>query len=244
MPHPDCGRTSPELAALEAQLGLTFRDPKLLEQALRHSSYVHENPASGHSNEQLEFLGDAVLSLAVSHLLLRTFPDSPEGELSRRRAALVNARTLAAVARRLGLGDFLLLGKGEERQGGRRKTSLLADALEAVLAAVYLDRGLDVAAKLVEAWLEPLLAAQEELDVQDAKTRLQEWAQARGQAPPEYVVLEESGPSHARIFRVALRLGGQTMAEGRGRSKKAAEQEAARQALAALQQGENVTAGE
>lgn len=243
MPHPDHGRTYPELAALEARLGLTFRDPELLRQALRHSSYAHENPDHGPSNEQLEFLGDAVLSLTVSHLLLEAFPGSPEGELSQRRAALVNTRTLAAVARRLRLGDFLLLGKGEERQGGRQKPSLLADALEAVLAAVYLDQGLQAAAGLVETWLGPLLAAQEDLDVQDAKTRLQEWAQARGQAPPQYEVLEESGPSHARIFRVALRLGGETLAEGRGRSKKAAEQEAARQALAALQQGENVTAG-
>lgn len=237
MPRPDCGRAYPELAALEARLGLSFRNPGLLRQALRHSSYAHENPDSGPSNEQLEFLGDAVLSLTVSHLLLRAFPRSPEGELSKRRAALVNARTLAAVARGLRLGDFLLLGKGEERQGGRGKTSLLADALEAVLAAVYLDQGLEAAARLVETWLGPLLAAQEDLEFQDAKTRLQEWAQARGQAPPEYVVLEESGPSHARRFRVALRLGGETLAEGCGRSKKAAEQEAARQVLAALAQG-------
>lgn len=244
MLHPDRGRTFPELAALEAQLGLTFRDPGLLRQALRHSSYAHENPDQGPSNEQLEFLGDAVLSLTVSHLLLEAFPGSPEGELSQRRAALVNTRTLAAVARRLRLGDFLLLGKGEERQGGRQKPSLLADALEAVLAAVYLDQGLQAAARLVETWLGPLLAAQEESEVQDAKTRLQEWLQARGQTPPQYEVLEENGPSHARIFRVALRLGGETLAEGRGRSKKAAEQEAARQALSALQQGEDVTAGE
>lgn len=238
MPHPDRGRAYPELAALEARLGLTFRDPGLLQQALRHSSYAHENPDSGPSNEQLEFLGDAVLSLTVSHLLLRAFPGSPEGELSKRRAALVNARTLATVARDLRLGDFLRLGRGEERQGGRRKTSLLADALEAVLAAVYLDQGLEAAAALVETWLGPMLAAQEDLDVQDAKTRLQEWAQARGQAPPEYVVLEESGPSHARRFRVALRLGGETLAEGWGGSKKAAEQEAARQVLAALARGD------
>lgn len=238
MPHPDRGQPSPELAVLEARLGLTFRDPGLLRQALRHSSYAHENPDSGPSNEQLEFLGDAVLSLTVSHLLLKAFPGSPEGELSKRRAALVNARTLAAVARNLRLGDFLLLGKGEERQGGRLKSSLLADALEAVLAAVYLDQGLEAAAGLVRTWLGPLLAAQEGLEVQDAKTRLQEWLQARGQAPPRYEVLEESGPSHARIFRVALRLGGETLAEGRGRSKKAAEQEAARHALAVLAQRE------
>ncbi|MCL6622313.1 MAG: ribonuclease III [Syntrophobacterales bacterium] len=244
MPCPRQGRRAPQLAVLQAHLGVTFRNPGLLEQALRHSSYVHENPECGPSNEQLEFLGDAVLSLAVSHRLLQAFPCSPEGELSRRRAALVNARTLAAVARSLDLGEHLLLGKGEERQGGRRKPSLLADALEAVLAAVYLDQGLEAAARLVETWLSPLLAAQEELDFQDAKTLLQEWAQARRQAPPEYVVLEESGPSHARVFRVALRLGGQTVAEGRGRSKKAAEQEAARRALAALEQGEEPPAPE
>ncbi len=244
MPPPDRSRTSVGLAALEARLGLIFRDPRLLHQALRHSSYAHENPDEGPSNEQLEFLGDAVLSLTVSHLLLKAFPHSPEGELSRRRAALVNARTLAAVARGLQLGDFLLVGKGEERQGGRNKPSLLADALEAVLAAVYLDQGLDAAARLVETWLGPLLAAQEEQDVQDAKTRLQEWLQARGQPPPEYVVLEESGPSHARRFRVALRLDGRTVAEGVGSSKKAAEQEAARQALAALARGDGAQAAD
>lgn len=235
MSHPDRDRSEAQLAELEDRLGLAFRNRHLLVQALRHSSYAHENPEHGPSNEQLEFLGDAVLALTVSHLLLRAFPHSPEGELSRRRAALVNTRTLAAVARRLRLGDFLWLGKGEERQGGRRKASLLADALEAVLAAVYLDQGLQAAARLVETWLGPLLAAQRELDLQDAKTLLQEWVQARGQAPPEYVVLEESGPSHARIFRVALRLGGETVAEGSGASKKAAEQEAARRALAVLQ---------
>lgn len=236
MSRPESVQGVPRLPDLEARLGLTFRDRELLCQALRHSSYVHENPDSGPSNEQLEFLGDAVLSLAICHLLLETFPHSPEGELSRRRAALVNSRTLAAVARRLQLGDFLLLGKGEERQGGRRKVSLLADALEALLAAVYLDQGLEAAARLVREWFLPLLSMQEELDFQDAKTLLQEWAQARGEEPPLYRVLEESGPSHARVFKVGLLLGGQIRAEGVGRSKKAAEQAAARQVLAALRQ--------
>jgi len=222
-----------DLAGLQARLGVQFRNPELLERALRHSSYVYENPERGPSNEQLEFLGDAVLSLAVSHLLLSAFPESPEGELSRRRAALVNSRTLALLARRLELGRYLLLGRGEDRQGGRKKPSLLADALEAVLAAVFLDQGLEAAQRLVHKWLSPLMAAQRELDFQDAKTMLQEWAQARGEVP-QYQLLEEGGPSHARVFRVAVLLRGQALAEGVGPSKKAAEQMAARQALVAL----------
>ena len=146
-----------ELESLEQRLGHRFEDLELLDQALRHSSYAHENPASGPSNEQLEFLGDAVLALTVSTLLLARFPGNSEGDLSRGRAALVNARQLAGLARRLGLGAHLWLGRGEERQEGREKPSLLADALEAVLAAVYLDGGLEAAANLTERWFSPLM---------------------------------------------------------------------------------------
>ena len=134
-----------ELGTLARRLGHRFKDPSRLDQALRHSSFAHENPGAGPSNEQMEFLGDAVLALTVSNLLLQHFPESSEGELSRGRAALVNARRLAALARELDLGAYLLLGRGEEQQAGREKPSLLADALEAVMAAVFLDGGLKAA---------------------------------------------------------------------------------------------------
>ncbi len=224
------------LRELAQRLKVAFRDLSLLDWSLRHSSFAHENPEAGPSNEQLEFLGDAVLSLTVSHLLLEAFPSSPEGELSRRRASLVNARQLAALARELNLGAYLLLGKGEERQEGRKKPSLLADALEAVLAAVFLDRGLAAAQRLVRRWFQPLLAPQTDLALQDPKTALQEFAQAQGEPTPSYHLLEESGPSHQRVFRVAVRLGPRVLAEGSGSSKKRAEQAAARLALAALRE--------
>ncbi len=231
------------LENLALLLGYEFRRLNLLDQALRHSSFVHENPGTGPSNEQLEFLGDAVLALTVSELLCRTFPESSEGELSRRRAALVNARQLAALARKLKLGDYLLLGKGEERQGGRKKTSLLADALEAVLAAVFLDGGLAAAQHLTCRWFGPLIRQQDVLAWQDYKTALQELVQARYKIAPTYRLLEEGGPGHARYFRVELRLGDQPLAQGEGPTKKLAEQQAARRALEILRQKEE-SAGE
>jgi ribonuclease III len=223
-----------ELERLAHRLEHRFRDLELLDRALRHSSYAHENPESGPSNEQLEFLGDAVLALTVSTLLLARFPESSEGDLSRGRAALVNARQLATLARRLGLGTHLWLGRGEERQGGREKPSLLADALEAVLAAVYLDGGLEAAADLTERWFRPLLEAA--LPWQDFKTALQELTQARYKTSPSYHLLAESGPGHARLFQVEVRLKEVPLAQGEGRSKKQAAQAAARLALEILQE--------
>lgn len=222
-----------ELEHLAQRLGHLFRDPGLLDQALRHSSYAHENPESGPSNEQLEFLGDAVLALTVSTLLLKRFPQSSEGELSRGRAALVNARRLATLARQWELGAYLLLGRGEQRQKGREKPSLLADALEAVLAAVYLDGGLAAAARLTIDWFSPLL--EDNLSWQDFKTLLQEFTQARYKVSPSYHLLQESGPGHARHFRVEVRLHGLPLAQGEGGSKKQAAQMAARRALKSLQ---------
>jgi ribonuclease-3 len=224
------------LENLTLLLGYEFRQPNLLDQALRHSSYAHENPEAGPSNEQLEFLGDAVLALTVSDLLLTTFPQSSEGELSRRRAALVNARQLAALAKDLNLGAYLLLGRGEERQGGRKKLSLLADALEAVLAAVFLDGGLAAAQNLTRRWFGPLIRRQEGLAWQDDKTALQELAQARYKIAPTYHLLAETGPGHERSFRVELRLGDRPLAKGEGPTKKQAEQQAARRALAVLRE--------
>jgi ribonuclease-3 len=223
-----------QLQALCRRLGCRFRDPGILDRALRHSSYTYESPEAGPSNELLEFLGDAVLALTVSHLLVATFPEAPEGELSRRRAALVNARSLAELARRFGLGVCLLLGRGEKGQAGHEKPSLLADALEAVLAAAYLDGGFKKAQRLVNRWFAPILAQQGPLAWQDPKTALQELLQARHKLAPTYHLLEESGPSHARRFRVELRLGDKALAQGEGPSKKQAEKRAAELALEGL----------
>ncbi len=224
-----------ELQALTRRLGYRFRNLRLLDQALRHSSFAHERPEAGPSNEQLEFLGDAVLALTVSDLLLASFPQSSEGELSRSRAALVNARQLAALARQLDLGPHLLLGRGEESQAGREKPSLLADALEAVLAACFLDGGLKAAQKLIHRLFSPLLETQARLSWQDFKTALQEFTQARYKLSPSYHLLEESGPSHHRRFRVEVKLGPEPLAQGDGPSKKQAAQMAARLALERLE---------
>ncbi len=227
-----------ELQELSRRLGCRFRDLSLLDWALRHSSYTNERPEVGPSNEQLEFLGDAVLALMVSHSLIETFPEAPEGELSRRRAALVNARQLAEMARRFDLGACLLLGRGEKRQAGHKKPTLLADALEAVLAAAYLDGGFKKARRLVKRWFTPFIAQQGSLAWQDPKTALQELMQASHKLAPTYHLVEETGPSHARRFRVELRLGEKPLAQGEGFSKKQAEQRAAEMALERLRDGE------
>jgi ribonuclease III len=220
------------LQGLAERLGHRFKDLAGLDQALRHSSYAYEHPASGASNERLEFLGDAVLDLTVSTLLLDRFPESSEGELTRARAALVNARQLASLARDLDLGTYLLVGKSEERQEGRQKPSLLADALEAVLAALYLDGGLKAVTALTDRWFGPLLATA--LPGQDYKTTLQELTQARNKVLPSYHLLAEAGPSHARQFQIEVRLNGAPLAQGEGRTKKEAAQQAACQALEKL----------
>jgi ribonuclease III len=222
-----------ELESLARRLEYRFRNLGLLDQALRHSSYAHDNPGSGLSNERLEFLGDAVLALTVSTLLLARFPESSEGEMSRGRAALVNARQLASLARRLGLGAYLLLGRGEEVQSGREKPSLLANALEALLGAIYLDSGLEVVSRLTEDWFSPLIATA--LPGQDFKTSLQELTHARYKTPPAYHLMAESGPGHARHFQVEVRLQDRPLAQGEGRTKKEAEQRAACRALKILQ---------
>lgn len=225
-----------DLQALARRLGCRFKDLSLLDRALHHSSYTFEHPEAGPSNEQMEFLGDSVLALTVSQLLVETFPEASEGELSRRRAALVNARHLAEVARRFDLGACLLLGRGEQRQAGHEKPSLLADALEAVLAAAYLDGGLKKAQRLVSRWFAPILAEQGSLSMQDPKTALQELTQASHKLSPTYHLLEETGPSHARRFQVEIRLGETVLAQGGGSSKKQAEQQAARVALEKLRE--------
>jgi ribonuclease-3 len=224
-----------EFAELESILGYQFRDARWLRQALTHSSRLPEH-ADGDSladNENLEFLGDAVLELVVSEELVRAFPDWNEGQLSKSRARLVNATALSLAAVRLKLGSHLRLGRGEEKTGGRSKPALLADAYEAVIAAIYLDAGLEPARAFVQRSLVegPITGDAEALRRLDHKSALQELLQSRGSAPGVYHILEEIGPDHQKTFRVEVRAG-QITAIGTGRTKKEAEQAAAVAALA------------
>jgi ribonuclease-3 len=226
------------VAALELRLGVPLRDRVTALAALTHKSYVneHRDEAQG-DNERLEFLGDAVIDLAVSHRLMGRFPGAREGDLSKMRAAVVDEPGLAGLARALDLGPLLRLGRGEELTGGRRKASLLADAMEAVVAAVYLDGGLDAVLGLVDRLLGDAFAraAAGTLD-RDHKTQLQELAQSRVRATPRYRVVAELGPDHAKVFQVELELRGEVLGTGQGKSKKDAEQAAAKAAIEALQQ--------
>lgn len=220
------------LADLEARLGYRFRQPALLQQALVHSSYAFENPEAGPDNERLEFLGDAVLNLMVSDLLVTAYPAAQEGQLTRWRAGLVNSRSLASLAQQLHLGAHLLLGRGEEQQGGRQKPSVLADALEAVIGAVYLDGGLTAVRQVVSRLLgEKLRQLPGEVSEIDYKTRLQELLQKKTKQTPVYEIVAVQGPPHARRFTVAVRLGSALLGLGSGRSKKEAAQRAAAAAL-------------
>ncbi|MFO7715879.1 ribonuclease III [Desulfosarcina sp.] len=230
--------SSPENAAndrLQTALGYHFKTPEQLTSALCHTSYVNEQPQSSLvSNERLEFLGDAVLNLAISQLLMRRYPDLAEGELSRNRAQLVNEVQLAAIAREVGLGPHLLLGKGEVLTDGRNKNSILADAVEAIIAAIYLDGGFDAAFRFVEIqFRERLRSASGNRLETDYKSRLQECVQSTHHEVPRYQVVDESGPDHDKTFRVRMTVAGIT-AEGDGKSKKLAEQEAARAGLELL----------
>jgi ribonuclease III len=220
---------------LEAVIGHRFTRPSLLQQALTHSSHCAEGgPGEATAdNEKLEFLGDAILSLIASEYLLQTFPEWKEGRLSMGRASLVNGNSLCAAARRLGLGQHLRLGRGEEKTGGREKPALLADAYEAIISAIYLDAGLGPTREFIKrTLLEP--AAEElagKLSQQDHKSALQEFLQRRGAPPAEYRVASESGPDHRKTFVVELSVEGEVRATGSGSSKKEAEQTAARETL-------------
>lgn len=219
-----------DLAALMQTLGYHFRDSALLEEALQHSSFVNEQARPLVSNERLEFLGDTVLNLVVSHLLMVQFPDLDEGSLSRRRAGLVNETSLADIAAGLDLGRYVQLGKGEIQTQGRHKKSILSDTYEAVLAAVYLDGGFGAAFTLIQEHFEDLITASQGAQTfSDYKTRVQELVQKAGQPPPLYRVTAESGPDHDKTFCVALETADYTI-EGTGKSKKSAEQDAARKA--------------
>lgn len=226
------GEAGPPYTLLEAALG-TGIEPGLLARALTHRSYAYENGGLP-TNERLEFLGDAVLGLVVTDALYRTHPDLPEGSLAKLRASVVNTRALADVARALELGRWLRLGRGEEVTGGRDKNSILADTMEAVLGAIYLDRGVDAVSVVVRALFDPLMrAASEEGAALDWKTTLQELGAARGLGVPDYRITE-SGPDHAKSFIAQVAMGGQVCGGGTGKSKKEAEQRAAEAAYAAL----------
>jgi len=220
---------------LEEKLAYRFDQQGLLEEALRHSSYVNEQPDRKiRDNERLEFLGDAVLNLVIGHILMDRYPHLEEGELSRMRATLVNESRLAGISRQVGLGDLIYLGKGELQTKGRQKKSILADTLEAVIAAVYLDGDFTAAFRLVD----HLFASHVETVAtksasQDFKSRLQEVAQVSRKEMPVYRIVDETGPDHDKTFRVQLKVHTITT-EGEGKSKKAAEQEAARKALEIL----------
>jgi len=225
-----------ELNILARTLGYDFTRPELLAEALRHASYVNEaGVVEIGDNERLEFLGDAVLGLAVSDILMNRFLEAKEGQLSKWRASVVNERVLSELARELDLGAYLLLGKGEELSGGRDKPSILADTFEALLGAVYLDGGFAPAKEIVE---KLLIHHIEELEgigqAEDFKSLLQEFTQETYKTRPDYFLVGDSGPAHDKTFKVALQIQGRIVAEGEGKSKKEAEQRAAREAYSCL----------
>lgn len=220
------------VSALEAKLKVVFPNRALGLAAVTHKSYSNEHrESSAADNERLEFLGDAVVDLAVSHRLMERFPNATEGELSKLRALIVNEEGLARIARQIGLGEILLLGRGEELTGGRQKNSVLADALEAVLGSVYLSAGWDKVLELVDRLFgEALEGVADGRSGYDYKTRLQEQVQIRLRQAPKYRVLSETGPAHERVFEVEVTIGDELTARATGRSKKEAEQAAARKA--------------
>ncbi len=225
---------------LENALGYTFRDRTLLEEALNHSSYANEHRGAGlKSNERLEFLGDAVLGVVTAEYLFQNHPDLPEGDLTRIRAVLVCEKSLYEVAQSLSLGSYLKLGKGEESGDGRQRPSILADAVEAMFAAVYLDSDMETVRRLIH---RVLLDKEPETQIEerrkDYKTKLQEITQRQPGQNLTYVIVQESGPDHAKVFTVEAQINGRCIGAGSGRSKKEAEQSAARAALEALPKGE------
>ena len=221
---------------LEQILAHQFREPARCEQALTHKSWVNENQESGRAhNERLEFLGDAVLALVISDLLMKRYPNSPEGDLSKTRAAVVNEAGLARVAESLDLGQWIFLGRGEEQAGGRSKPSILADCLEALIGSVFVDAGFDAAYRSVEHLFAERLADAQKVAGRDYKSRLQELSQARLKVAPAYAVVAQTGPEHETTFEVSLFIQGREYARASGRSKKAAQQAAAARALDVLE---------
>jgi ribonuclease III len=231
---------SSELGVFEQKLGHVFSDRALLERALTHKSHIYEKSSEGlpeGDNEQLEFLGDAILGFVVSECLVRRHPSFPEGRLSKVKAHLVSAARLHEVAQDLGLGEFLFLGRGEEMSGGRQKKALLSDAVEALIAALYLDAGMEKTRVFIET---NVVGFSENGDqgleraTSDHKSTLQEMAQTLKLPPPRYVVVSEDGPEHAKTFTVEVRLGKEWVSQAQGQSKKSAGQKAAQQVLQQL----------
>jgi ribonuclease-3 len=228
-----------DLSGFETRLGYQFKDKTLLDRALTHRSRAHENVEGQRDNESLEFLGDAVLGFVAADLLYRELPEFDEGQKSKLKAALVSRTSLATLAERLEIGRVIRLGRGEEKTGGRHKQALLADTCEAVLAALYLDGGLDVVRALLAGELRPLVARVRRPGVLtamtgDYKSALQEWLQARSDPAPIYRIAAESGPPHRRQFTVEVIVGDQPIGRAEGHTKKAAEQGAARAALVSV----------
>ncbi len=226
--------TETKLDTFESRLGYHFRDRSQLQMALTHRSWVNER-ASGQHYERIEFLGDAVLGLAISEWLYQRYPGLPEGQLSKKKSYLVSEPVLARWATELGLGEVMRLGVGEGRSGGRSKPSLLADVMEAILGAIYLENGLDAVQSVLEPLIAPVLDDDvEETDTAGAKSTLQELIQSQGMELPEYRHVSEEGPDHEKKFHVECWVGGEKISEGAGASKKQAEQRAARAALSRL----------
>src|SRR5512137_366026 len=225
-----------QLKALEETLGYTFRDSSLMDCALTHRSFANENPDQlKRDNERLEFLGDAVLTLCISDMLMKRYPECSEGELSKIRSSIVNERPLARLARELRIGDYLLLGRGEDISGGRAKRSILANTLEAIIAAVYFDTGFAGAFDFIGKRFHPLLeTGAAGVFYQDYKTSLQETTQNRFRVIPRYTVIREFGPDHDKVFQVRVAVGDVVSTAGLGRNKKEAEQRAAKKALEAI----------
>lgn len=243
LPALSIGKGMADLGVLEQRLGHVFRDRRLLERALTHTSHIYERPSEGPpegDNEQLEFLGDAILGFVVSDYLVRHNPGFPEGRLSKLKAHLVSAARLHEVAQELGLGEFLYLGRGEEMSGGRNKKALLSDAVEALIAAMHLDAGLETARVFIECRVAGGVDAPEEgadAAVTDHKSALQEMAQSLKLPTPRYVVVDEAGPEHSKTFTVEVRLGKDWASKAEGQSKKSAGQKAAQQVLQQLNEG-------
>jgi ribonuclease III len=237
------GRISPveekqiiDLESLQISLAYSFNDINLLRQAMTHRSFVNEHLGSKlKHNERLEFLGDAVLNLSLSTMLLDQYPDLPEGHLSKIRAGQVNEKSLADLSLQLGLGGYLLIGKGEERTGGREKPSLLADTFEAVLGAIYLDGGFNSALSFIKSLFQSQFEKANTFSTQDYKTLLQEYCQGKLKTVPDYKVFREEGPDHKKIFFVEVIIQGQVISIGKGRTKKDAQQKAAEKALGQLE---------
>jgi ribonuclease III len=228
-------RLRDEFDALQQAIGYRFRDRGLLEHAMTHTSRANEDVSGGvHDNESMEFLGDAVVGFVIADVLFREFPDFDEGEKSKTKAALVSTATLARQAERLNLGEHLLLGRGEEKTGGRRKQALLADGYEALIAAIYLDGGIEHVRAFIVREFATLLAEVQQHGIagsQDYKSALQELLQARDQPLPEYRLVGTMGPDHRKLFQVEVVVNGEALADSTGPSKKEAEQDAARAAL-------------